>query len=488
MATAQKELKTFLEGKKGKEFEPGVRRLWRNFDHITRIPRQSEREGWTGEFLIDFAEKRKALGITFEKDSIGNVLLLAPATNGKQNSPKIILQGHQDMVCLGEPNPGEYGVKAIISKDGKRVTTDETTLGADNGIGGAAMLSIIDEPIEHGPLALLFTVQEETGLVGAKNMGLKQDLSGYHFVMNLDSEVEGEATIGCAGGGYSIISLPIKKEPSTGKKLLKFNLTEGLGGHSGIVIHEKRVNAVKELSEIFSDILLGMTKKADLNLVSIKAGVIKDEKTPGKVEVPIRNAIPKEAEAVIAIDPKDEAKIMELVQDKFADIKAEHKNEKNLGLYVNENTYQSAEMLNTESTENVLNLIEELPHGAIERITDPVVGEMTMTSANLAIVRTEDDHLRVDMMSRSADESKLFAVRNDIADCVLDRGGTIDQLEPYPSWNPSSEDDFYTMAQKVYQQIFQKSLKMSKTHGGLELGYFKKNGWRSIFEFRAFLQ
>jgi dipeptidase D len=133
--------------------------------------------------------------------------------------------------------------------------------------------------------------------------------------------------------------------------------------------------------------------------------------------------------------------------------------------------------LNTESTENVLNLIEELPHGAIERITDPVVGEMTMTSANLAIVRTEDDHLRVDMMSRSADESKLFAVRNDITNCVVDRGGTIDQLEPYPAWNPSSEDDFYTMAQQVYQQTFQKSLKMSKTHGGLELGYFKKNGW-----------
>lgn len=449
-----------------KELEPGVSRLWEHFLNITHIPRQSGHEAPMTEFLMKFGTERANQGVETFRDEAGNVLMIVPASKGCEDKPKLILQGHQDMVCenvKGKPSPAEKGVQAYVTKDGKKVQAKGTTLGADNGIGVGAMLSIADEPIEHGQLALLFTVAEETGLDGVRKMKFDHDFTQYQGLINIDSEDEGEATIGCAGGGNSLITKTIERISSDGKKLMRIELSGGEGGHSGIEIAKKRANALKELTKSLSNL---EDESIKINLVSLEAGKIENDQ-------PIRNAIPSHAEAVIAIDPKDEAKIKALLRKEKRSLREKFKKEK-LGFSFRPAVYQPAEMMTDDSTHSVLNFIFDLPHGVYEWQPKPDGGKMPALSTNLAIVRTDDKELKIDLMSRSSNDEKLEIFRTGISKLAEEHGAQINNTDPYPAWNPDPALPLYEFARETYQKLFNKKLKMSKTHGGLELGFFNK--------------
>lgn len=461
-----RKLKNAKELSQRKELEPGVSRLWEHFLNITHIPRQSGHERLMTEFLMRFGTERSHRGIETFRDEAGNILMIVPASKGYEKKPKLILQGHQDMVCeniKSKPSPAENGVKAYVTKDGKKVKAKGTTLGADNGIGVGAMLSLIDEPIKHGQLALLFTVAEETGLDGVRKMKFDHDFTQYQGLINIDSEDEGDATIGCAGGGNSLISKSIERTSSEGKKLMRIELSGGEGGHSGIEIAKKRANALKELTNSLSNLEDGSIK---INLVSLEAGKIENDQ-------PIRNAIPSHAEAVIAIDPKDEAKIKALLRKEKRLLREKFKKEK-LGFSFRPAVYQKDEMMTSESTHDVLNLIFDLPHGVYGWQPKPDGGKMPALSTNLAIVRTGEKELKVDLMSRSSNDEKLEIFRAGISKLVEEYGAQINNTDPYPAWNPDPALPLYEFARETYQKLFNKKLKMSKTHGGLELGFFNK--------------
>jgi dipeptidase D len=285
--------------------EPKV--LWKHFDEIRKIPRCSKHEEKIRQYIIDFAKKQN---LKTRTDKTGNVVILKPASNGMEKKPAVILQGHMDMVC--EKNSD---VKFDFSKDpielkrnGDILTASGTTLGADNGIGIAIALSLLeDKTLKHGPLEALFTIDEETGLTGA--FALEPNMLTGKIMINLDSEDFGVVTVGCAGGGGSNIELPLKTQKVNGNMQSMLIKVSGLrGGHSGVDIHEQRANAIKLLSR--------MLWKAQSNnkfyISEIKGG---DK----------HNAIPREAFAKISFDKSEKDELVSTLKAEEKDIYGEIK-------------------------------------------------------------------------------------------------------------------------------------------------------------------
>jgi len=185
----------FIASAEESEADQGIIRLWRHFDNLSRIPRNTGKEVEARDYAVKFARERKNRSFEYEIDGAGNLLIIIPASEGLENKAGIVLQGHLDMVCAGKPDPSVYGVKPKVDDSGEWVYADNTTLGADNGIGISAMLSVADEEHKHGPIALIFTVREEAIDDGASHMDFKNELQGFEYLLNLDSEDGGKATI-----------------------------------------------------------------------------------------------------------------------------------------------------------------------------------------------------------------------------------------------------------------------------------------------------
>ena len=248
--------------------------LWEHFDAIRKIPRCSKEEAPAGDYVISIAEKN---GLKHKRDDTGNVMIEVPASPGHENAPVVVLQGHLDMVC--EKNSDvtfDFSKDPIdVKSDGEWLTANGTTLGADNGIGISTALALIeDKSVVHGPLELLFTTDEETGLNGAN--GLQSDFLKGRILLNLDSEEEGAFSIGCAGGGDSEILMPIKRKGNGSGTELKVMLSGLRGGHSGIDIHTGRGNAIQLLARMLYKL------DAEFDLVLLEGGSK-------------HNAIPREA-------------------------------------------------------------------------------------------------------------------------------------------------------------------------------------------------
>ena len=271
--------------------------LWKYFDEIRKIPRCSKKEEQIGAYIIGVADK---LGFESKKDDEGNVVIIKPATPGHENAPGVVLQGHLDMVCEKNSNVDfNFDTDPIdVVIDGEWITANGTTLGADNGIGMAAALAVLeDADIVHGPLEMLFTTDEETGLNGAN--ALKPDFLKGRILLNLDSEEEGEFSIGCAGGADSEISLKIDRK-ETSEKALKVAFSGMRGGHSGIDIHTGRGNAVQLLAR--------MLYKLDVpfQLATLEGG--------NK-----HNAIPREAFSTLTVSSGEVEKFKKAFADKLKD-------------------------------------------------------------------------------------------------------------------------------------------------------------------------
>jgi len=424
--------------------------VWKHFDEIRKIPRCSKHEEKIREYIVNFAKQQ---GLQKKVDLIGNVVILKPAAAGMQKKPTVILQGHMDMVC--EKNSD---VKFDFSKDpiqlkinGDLLTANGTTLGADNGIGLAISLAILeDKKLRHGPIESLYTIDEETGLTGA--FAMKSDMLTGKIMLNLDSEDFGVITVGCAGGGDSAIELPVKMQLVQGSMENIVVKVSGLrGGHSGVDIHEQRGNAIKILTRL----LWKTSQKFDFSLFDIKGG---DK----------HNAIPREAYAELSIEKKNKTEFIAALKAEEKEILDEIKPiDPNLKVDV-QSSEPSKTVFDKLSQTTLLNLLHGLPHGVHQMNYD--IKTLVNTSTNLATISVKENTIVIGMSSRSPMKSALQDMRNRIKAIASLAGARVSEGTPYPGWKPDLQSKILALSKKTFKDMFKAEPKIEAIHAGLECG------------------
>ena len=416
--------------------------LWARFDDIRKIPRPSKHEEKIRQFVLDFAEKH---GCATKTDKLGNVVVLVPATPGYENAPTAVLQGHLDMVCEKNADKDFDFFKDPIELvlEGDFLSANGTTLGADNGVGIAAGLAMItDTSIKHGPLELLYTLDEETGLTGARELDAGM-LTGK-YLLNLDSEEDGVIIMGCAGGRDTEIKLKGTRAAAPGTALL-VKASGMSGGHSGIDIHLGRANALK--------VVLDVVKEAgDVRIAAVNGGSA-------------HNAIPREAEAVVYGDPaavkKAAAGCEARCKTGFATTDPE------LKIEVAE-AADAATPLDEKSTAALVKLLDGIPHGVLGMSKD--FEGVVETSSNLAVVKTEGDTIDILTSTRSSVMSALNTAVDGIVAGARECGAEAEADEGYPGWEPNPESNLMKVAVEVYENLFGEKPEVKSIHAGLECG------------------
>lgn len=424
--------------------------LWKNFYSLTQIPRPSKKEEQVRAFLKKFGED---LGLTTIVDEIGNVIIKKPATEGMENRMGIILQGHMDMVPQKNSDTVHDFEKDPIDAyvDGEWVTAKGTTLGADNGMGVAASLAILEsKDIPHGPLEVLITMDEETGMTGAIN--LKPGVLDGDILLNLDSEDEGELYIGCAGG-IDTSGIFNYKEESVPDGMAAFKITvKGLkGGHSGLDINLGRGNANK----IMNALLLTASDKYGLRLASIEGGNL-------------RNAIPREAFAT-AVVPEDKKADFETFVKEFEAIVQDEFAEADGGVKVfSENTDMPANVIELAAQKNLFSAVAGCPNGMIT-MSKSVKG-IVETSSNLAIVKSDGKTIVIHTLNRSLDDSERDKLATEIRTVFDAAGGKASSVGAYPGWKPNPDSTILKEMKEIYNNKFGKVPEVKVIHAGLECG------------------
>jgi dipeptidase D len=425
-------------------------KVWKYFKEILEIPRPSKKEEKIIKYLKDFG---KSHGLETLMDDVNNVLIRKPATPGMENRKTVILQSHIDMVCEKNSDVDHDfendPIEAYIENGW--VKAKGTTLGADDGIGVAAALAILDaDDIEHGPLEALFTVDEETGLSGA--FGLKPGFLKGKILLNLDSEDEGQLFIGCAGGQDTQAWLPYDKEPTPeGHKAFNVKIFGLTGGHSGDDINKNRGNANKILNRFLWENLKGL----DIKLHLFDGGNL-------------RNAIAREAFATILIPEGKEKELQNQVSRFLSTMKAEfHKTEPNLNFTVEE-TEMPEYIVDEESTFELLNAVYACPHGVIAMSQD--IEDFVETSTNLASVKFQDDEILITTSQRSSVESRKQDVTNMVVSVFNLAGGRTETGDGYPGWTPNPDSEIVEITSKLYTKLFNEQPEVLAIHAGLECG------------------
>ena len=424
--------------------------LWKHFEEICKIPHCSKHEEKMREYILDFAKKQ---GLDFKSDKFGNIAISKPATSGMENKPIVILQGHMDMVCEKNSDVDfDFSKDSIKMKiDGDILAADGTTLGADNGIGVATALAILeDKTAKHGHIEALFTVDEETGLTGA--FALSPDMLKGKILLNLDSEDWGVVTVGCAGGGDSKVEFPIKTQDINGNfETMTIKISGLRGGHSGVDAHEQRGNAIK----IITRMLWKASKDYDFQISDIKGG---DK----------HNAIPRESYATISISPSDKDKFISYLKTEKQDILEEIKPiDPKLTLEFEDGEKQTT-ALTTDSQNTLLNLLHGLPHGVDKMSYD--IPELVETSTNLATVAVKGSSVQIGLSSRSSIASALQDFRDRIRATAEMTGAKVTEETPYPGWKPNLKSNILNLAKKTYKDIYGKEPTVEAIHAGLECG------------------
>jgi dipeptidase D len=423
--------------------------VWKHFDEIRKIPRCSKHEEKIREYIEKFAKQHN---LEYKTDKVGNIVIYKPATKGMENKTGVILQGHMDMVC--EKNSDidfDFSKDPIQLKlDGDILSADGTTLGADNGIGLAISLAILEDDVKHGSIEALFTVDEETGLTGA--FAMSNDLLKGHIMLNLDSEDFGVITVGCAGGGESQIKLPVKIQQANGNMESIIIKVSGLrGGHSGVDINEQRGNAVKLLTRI----LWKTHDNYKFYITEIKGG---DK----------HNAIPREAFAKITVDKKYKNKFISTLKKEEQNILGEIKPiDPNFKIDI-QSTDQLKTTLTDDSQERLLDLLHGLPHGVDKMSYD--IPDLVETSTNLATVAVNDKTVAIGMSTRSSIGSALQDFRDRIRAISELSGAKVEEDEPYPGWKPNLDSNILKISKKLYTDMYGKEPKVEAIHAGLECG------------------
>jgi dipeptidase D len=423
--------------------------VWKHFAKILTIPHCSGNEKALGDYVISVAE---GLGFPWKRDKVGNVVVSKPASPGREKAVGAILQGHLDMVC--EKNSGtahDFGKDPIQAEiKGEWVYARGTTLGADNGIGLAAALAVMeDKSLVHGPMEFLFTVDEETGLTGANKIP-KGFLAG-RMLLNLDSEDEGTFTIGCAGGADSTLVFPLTRKKKASQNLYRLHLQGFRGGHSGIDINQGRGNAINLMAR-----MLGQAQEtAGFELVGIDGGSK-------------HNAIPREAFAVLACPPAGTRGLRTALQKAFDKIAIEYKAVEPDAKFSLEAVDGRDHPLVKECQRRLLDFLLAIPHGVIAM--HPEIAGLVETSTNLAIVKTGKKELEVLCSTRSSVASALEATRGILrAVCAL-AGARANLKDGYPGWMPNLASPLLGKLKSVYSRSFGKEAEIVAVHAGLECG------------------
>ena len=424
--------------------------VWNIFDQITKVPRPSKKEEKIRQWLVDFAKQHN---IECHLDATGNVLMRKPATPGYEDHQTIVMQGHIDMVC--EKNSGvdhdfeNDPIETII--DGDWVKANGTTLGADNGVGVALSLAcLIDDSFQHGPLEALFTYDEETGLTGAN--AIEEGFMTGKVLINLDSETEGQIFIGCAGGMDTVGLFHYTPAPAP-KDLYyaKVKVSGLLGGHSGGDIHLQHANANKVLARF-------LTTQPDAVLAAIHGGNL-------------RNAIAREAEAVIGIpySSKDNV-VAELNQ--FAAIIEGEVGDIEKGMKLTIETVDTPEtVIEKEVADRLIKALIVCPHG-VQGMSRSMPG-LVETSTNMASVKMiEPGVIKVETSQRSSVESEKRAIAQAVATTFSLAGAEVKQGSGYPGWKPNTNSPIMKVCADTYRDLYGKEPEIMAIHAGLETGLF----------------
>ena len=426
--------------------------LWNSFYSLTQIPRPSGKRKEIADFLVNYG---KSLGLETLQDEIGNVLIRKPASPGYENHPGVILQGHMDMVPQKNSDKvfdfEKDPIEAYVEDNGEWVTADGTTLGADNGIGVATAMAILaDKNAVHPPLEAFFTIDEETGMYGAND--LKSGWLKGKYLLNLDSETEGELYVGCAGGIDAEATFTYEPvETEEGDIALRVTVKGCKGGHSGCDIHLQRANAIKLLFRFLKDAVANF----EARLASVDGGNM-------------RNSIPREASAVITIPAESYQDLQDLV-DRYEDLWLKEYDGIEPDLHF---VMEEIECPKTEMPEDVqdflIHAITLCPHGVYRII--PEMPDIVETSNNLAIIETKDNTVRAICLTRSSVESRKEELASIIQSAFSLAGADVKFDGAYPGWKPNFKSTLLATMKSVYEKEFGASPRIVTIHAGLECG------------------
>ncbi len=434
-------------------FEP--HKVWQYFYEITQIPRPSKNEDKIIAYLENFA---KSKNLEYKKDRVNNIVIRKPASKGGENKPMVALQCHVDMVCEKNNDVDKDFLKDPIEPyiDGEWVKAKGTTLGADDGIGVAMQLAILDSDIEGiGPIECLFTVDEETGLTGAN--GLEKDMIRSKYLINLDSEDEGQIFIGCAGGKNTLGFLPIKYQSGQEKNSVEVFVSGLQGGHSGDDIEKKRGNAIKLLTRIVYDLL---NSNETIQLVNIEGGNL-------------HNAIPREATAVLCYDNEDDYnKIKNIIADYQNIFKTELKiSDPGVKVTITKKDITN-KWIDREMAFRLIRLLYVLPHGVFAWSQD--IPDFVETSTNLASIKKQDEQYIITTSQRSSLESAKENICNKVKSAFELAQANVEVNDGYPGWTPNPESYLLKLVAEETEKVLNKKPVIRAIHAGLECGLFSE--------------
>lgn len=436
-----------------RELQPKA--IWNNFSDLNAIPRGSKKEERIIQFMVDFGNK---LGLETIVDPIQNVIIKKPATKGMEDRKTVVLQSHLDMVWQ-KNNDTDFdfdtqGIKMII--DGDWVTADGTTLGADNGLGVAAIMSILEsDSIDHPAIEALLTIDEETGMTGA--MGLQAGYLDGEILLNLDTEDDEEIDMGCAGGVDVTATGNYKEEDVLDNTVTMCLDVTGLnGGHSGMDIHRGFGNANKIMNRILFEAF-----DFEINIVSIHGGSL-------------RNAIPRESNVVLVVPEAKQVAFESKIKEISLAIKREFGTmDPGLEISLKECTSKATSAMVTRCQ---ITLIKSLyaTHNGVYRMSPDMEG-LTETSNNLAKVTVEKGEIKIECLTRSSVESSKMDLAQALRSSFELAGYDVNLSGSYPGWQPNVNSAILGVLTNVYKDMFQKEANVVACHAGLECGILGSN-------------
>ncbi len=428
--------------------EPAL--LWKNFYSLTQIPRPSKHEDKVRDFLVKFG---KDLGLETIQDEVGNVIIRKPATAGMENRKGVVLQGHMDMVPQKNNDTEHDFEKDPITTyiDNGWVKAKGTTLGADNGLGVAAAMAVLESKnIQHGPIEAFITTDEETGMTGA--MGIKPGVLKGDILLNLDTEEEGELYIGCAGGTNGNFSFRFKTAalPSA-VEAFKITVTGMKGGHSGVDIRLERGNSIKVLTRV----LWEGSKNFGLRLAALEGGSL-------------RNAIPREASATIVVPVQHKDSLAAMVAGLEQIIRKELSAvEPNMKIILTP-AEKPLSLIDEVSQGNIINALYACPNGVI-RMSNEMPG-LVETSINIGVLKTDNNMVIGQTLLRSSVDSAKLDLQNMVDAVFTMAGADINFDGEYPGWKPNPDSVILKLMQDLYKKMFGKEPLVTAIHAGLECG------------------
>ncbi|GJQ62697.1 MAG: aminoacyl-histidine dipeptidase [Melioribacteraceae bacterium] len=425
--------------------------VWQRFYELTQVPRPSKKEEKAVEYVRNFAKERN---LEFKEDDVHNIVIKVPATKGYENAPGVVLQGHVDMVC--EKNKGtehDFDNDPIKLKiDGEWITAEGTTLGADNGIGVAAALATVDDDsFVHGPLELLLTVDEETGLTGANN--LQPGFVEGRILLNMDSEEDGAFYVGCSGGQDTNGFYNIAKQKTAAGLVPVEIMVDGLkGGHSGLDVAAGRGNALQILARYLKKI-----DGIEYYIAQINGGSK-------------RNAIPREAEVIAYVDAANIPAMEKVAEETTTEVLLEYKvNDGGVKVKVTKVEASYSEVYTKNFTDTIINVLYAMPNGIMAM--SPDIEGLVETSTNLATINEENGRLRIGTSQRSSIESAKMYLSDSVA-AIFKLSGADEIMigDGYPGWQPNMDSNLLKVSKEVFKGMRGNEAEIKAIHAGLECG------------------